>query len=46
MDFRSCIVDELGDVVVWCEYYTHNEIMTMLQDHPEWGLSCESSENE
>lgn len=41
MEFRSCIRDELGRIVWWCDEHTHAENIAVLACHPEWYLSCE-----
>lgn len=39
MEFRSCIRNELGKVVWWCDEHTHAENIAILAWHPEWYLS-------
>ena len=46
MEFYSCIRDECGEIVAWASDYTHAEIEWMLNEHPEWYLSCETYEEE
>lgn len=41
MEFRSCIKNELGEIVWWCDEHTHKENMDVLVEHSEWYLSCE-----
>ena len=41
MEFRSCIRNELGEIVWWCDEHTHTENIAVLASHPEWYLSCE-----
>lgn len=41
MDFRSCIRNELGEIVWWCDEHTHQENVVILTIHPEWYLSYE-----
>lgn len=36
MIFRTAIVDELGDIVEWCDKLTEEEIEEMLDEHVEW----------
>lgn len=40
MEFRTAIVDELGDVVCWCEDLTEDNIEEILDTHPEWSRRC------
>ena len=44
LEFRSCVRDECGEIRAWASDYTHAEIEQMLDDHPEWYLSCETVE--
>ena len=39
MELRSCIRNELGEVVWWCDEHTHKENVVVLEIHPEWYLS-------
>ena len=40
MDFRNCIIDELGYFIDWCSEYTDDELNDKMQQHPEWSISC------
>lgn len=40
MEYRSAIVDELGDVVYWCDELTEEEIIAILAAHIEWSRRC------
>lgn len=44
MEFRSVIRDECGDIRAYASDYTHKEIEDILDEHPEWYLSCETYE--
>ena len=36
MEFRTAIIDELGDFVCWCDELTNQEEFNLLNLHPEW----------
>lgn len=40
MEYVSAIVDECGDVVMLCDKLTRREISRILNNHPEWSVSC------
>lgn len=40
MEYRSAIVDELGNFVGWCCEMSKEEIDRILDDHPEYTISC------
>lgn len=40
VEFRSAIVDELGEVMYWCDELTENEIREILKNHTEWKKKC------
>lgn len=40
MEYRSAIVDECGDVVMWCDEMSQDEIQEILDQHPEWRERC------
>lgn len=40
LEFKSAIVNELGDIVYWCENLTDNKIDEILVNHPEWRIAC------
>lgn len=42
MEYRSCIKNELGEIVWWCDEHTDKEITECLERHPEWYLSGEA----
>lgn len=35
-EFKMAIVDELGDVMYWCNELAETEIEEILDAHPEW----------
>lgn len=35
MEFKSAIVDELGDLILWCEDFPEETIIEYLEMHPE-----------
>lgn len=40
-NLESCIRNELGEIVWWCDEHTHQENVAILAIHSEWYLSCE-----
>lgn len=40
MEYRSAIVDELGNLVAWCCELSESEKERILDDHPEYTISC------
>lgn len=40
MEYRSAIVDELGEVVKWCENLSEKDIEEILTDFPEYQIVC------
>lgn len=40
MEYRTCIKDELGCVIFWCDELSEIEIEELLINHPEWSRSC------
>ena len=40
IEYRTAIVDECGDVVMWCEDMDQDEIEEILEDHIEWRMRC------
>jgi hypothetical protein len=41
MEFRSAIVNELGQVMFWCdELQGEEQIECILDGHPEWSRKC------
>lgn len=40
IEFRSAIVDELGEVMYWCSELSKKEIKDILDTHPEWRKEC------
>lgn len=40
MEYRSAIVDEMGDVVCWCSDMSRDEQMDILDAHPEYSIRC------
>lgn len=38
--YRSAIVNELGEVVAWVSDLTQAEQDEILEDHPEYGITC------
>lgn len=40
MEYRSAIVDELGNLVAWCCELSESEKESILDKHPEYTFSC------
>lgn len=40
VEFRTAIVDELGEVMYWCDELSENEIKNILDNHIEWKQKC------
>lgn len=40
LEFKTAIVNELGEIIQWCEDLTENEIDEILIKHPEWRTKC------
>ena len=40
MEYRSAIVDELGCLVAWCSELSNEETERILDEHPEYSISC------
>lgn len=40
IEFKSAIVDELGNIVCWCENLSDEEIEEILTNHIEWRKTC------
>lgn len=40
IEFKSAIVDELGDIVCWCANLSDEEIEEILTNHIEWRKTC------
>lgn len=40
VEFRTAIVDELGEVMYWCDELSENEIKNTLDSHIEWKKKC------
>lgn len=40
VEFRTAILDELGEVMCWCDELTKNEIKKILENHTEWKKKC------
>jgi hypothetical protein len=40
LEFKTAIVNELGEIIQWCEDLTENEIDEILIKHPEWRIAC------
>lgn len=38
--YRSAIVNELGQVMIWCNDISLREQINILKDHPEWSIKC------
>lgn len=41
MEYESCIKDECGNVILYCENKTEEEIDEILEQHPEWYRSVD-----
>lgn len=39
-EYISVIVDECGSVRAYCSDYSDDEIISILNDHPEWLRKC------
>ena len=46
MEYTSCIKDELGTIVRWCNEYSEEENEQYLLDHPEYRRCCEPIEDD
>ena len=40
MEYSSVVVDELGEVVAWCKDLTQEEIEKVLNESPEYKITC------
>lgn len=40
MEFRTAIVDELGDIIYWRDELQQDEIYDILASHPEWCMKA------
>ena len=40
IEVRLAVVDECGDVVVWCDEVTEEEAQELVDNHPEWYYRC------
>lgn len=40
MEYRSAIVDECGYLVAWCSELSRERVSTILEEHPEYTISC------
>ena len=40
MEYSRAIVDELGEVVAWCKDLTQEEIEKVLEESPEYKITC------
>ena len=40
VEFRSAIVDELGEVMYWLSDLTKAEIDEIMSNHEEWMIKC------
>lgn len=40
LEFRTAIVDELGEVMYWCDELSQNEVEEILDNHVEWKKKC------
>ena len=38
LEYRSAIVDECGYVMYWCSELSKEEIVRILDNHPEWTI--------
>lgn len=45
-EYRSAIVDELGNLVAWCCELSERDKNRILDDHPEYAISCLSCESD
>lgn len=41
MKYKSCIRNELGHLMYWCDELSINEETEILNNHPEWYISVE-----
>ena len=44
MEYRSAIVDELGNLVAYCSDLTEGEKNHILDEHPEYSYGCVACE--
>lgn len=40
MEYARAIVNELGEVVAWCRDLTQEEIQKVLEESPEYRITC------
>jgi len=40
MEYRTALVDELGDIVAWISDIGRMKAMELLDEHPEWSIKC------
>jgi len=40
LSFRTGICNECGEVVVWCDELTDEQVQKLLNDHEEYYLNC------
>lgn len=40
LEFKSAIIDELGEIVAWCSDFTESEIEEILANHSEYSIRC------
>ena len=36
MEFRSCVCDRNGNMILFCRDHKRNEVMKLLQEHPDY----------
>ena len=39
-EYISVIIDECGSIRAYCSNYSDDEIISILNDHPEWSKRC------
>lgn len=40
LEYKSAIIDELGEIVAWCNEFTESEIEEILENHTEYSIRC------
>ena len=46
MEYRSAIVDELGNLVAFCSELDEGEQTRILEEHPEYNFACIECESD
>lgn len=40
MEYVKVVVNELGEIVAWCRDLTQEEIQKVLEESPEYRITC------